>query len=105
VFKWYPEPNFEFSGKTRDIQTDIKGMEGESKTGTLKEMSIALKMTQMKASEEELTLVSHSNCGCYALTVTADHQLVFKKRCGTEFIFNSNYYVPLKEPLSIVVTS
>jgi hypothetical protein len=59
----------------------------------------------MKPSEEELTLVSHSNCGCYALTVTSDHQLVFKKRCGTEFIFNSNFYVPIKDPLSIVITS
>lgn len=92
-------------GKERDIQTDIVGMEGEDKTGNMKEFSIALKAKQMDVSMTEMTLVSHSNCGCYALTVTSDHQLVFKKRCGIEFVFNSNFYVPLKEWLSIVITS
>jgi len=79
------------------------GLPGEAKTGSLRDFSIATKFMLQRSSDEELTIVSHSACGGYALTMTSDHQLVFKKRCGKEFIFNSNYFVPLKTPISVVV--
>lgn len=102
VYKWYPEPGWEFTGKEKDILY-LVGTKGESETGSLRQFSIALKFELGKASDDELTIVSHSACGCYALTMTTDHQLVFKKRCGTEFIFNSHFYIGIKQAVSVVL--
>ena len=91
LFAWYPEANFIFRGKAMDIQKNIVGMAGEDKTKTLKEMSIAIKFTQMNSVDSDMTLVSHSNCGCYALQINSEHYIQFKKRCGSDYIFNTNY--------------
>lgn len=51
-----------------------------------------------------MTLVSHSGCGCYSLVINEDHQLVFRKRCNDDYIFNSYYYVEIKHEISVVIS-
>ncbi len=63
-----------------------------------------MKLELSADNDKELTIVGHSACGGYALVKSEDNQLVFKKRCGPEFIFNSNFYLGVKQPVSVVVT-
>lgn len=86
---------FEFNGLEEDILF-LKGSPRESGTAQLKIFSIAVKLELSAANDKELTIVGHSACGGFAFVKSEDNQLVFKKRCGPEFIFNSNYYLGVK---------
>ena len=101
IFQWISSPGFYFNGQNSMIRTF--GMPNEESTAFLTTMSIVLKVKMKKNTGNDQTLVSHSSCGCYALIINVENEVIFKSRCK-EDEFLSGYQMPLDYFVTIILT-
>ena len=69
-------PTFLFDGKNTTINTN--NIPGHELTGSLKAFTIATTIELDEFKNNEMTLVGHSGCACYALVIDKSGEVILR---------------------------
>lgn len=86
---------------------DVDNIPGTDMLSNLDIFTIFTKVKLTKSPKgKQLTILSHSSCGCWHLFISDDGEISFGTRCGSigTDIIKSGYTMLIEEDVSIVVT-
>jgi len=70
MFQWVKPENFKFVGKDQDLYT-IRNLDTDA-VGPLYTFTILGEISMEVATGKDVTIVSHSGCGCWAIRVDTE---------------------------------